>query len=375
MLATPATDSTQSSGSTAKSAVSSMAAPPLPVPASPAPAFADASLLDAGLEKYLTSPEFKDSPLFKEAHSFISSTPSTTLHDSFDEPLITEPWNMDGFLTSPLDAGLGDEFPSPEDTPYHAFLTTPVIADSNDFSAILDFEHDNEPLFPYDSSPVVPIEKSFEASAASVNFLLPPTSSVDQYDLDGLLTISPSTPMLDSMDVSMYAGGATKAPTTTSPSATTTTTAVQQRETAAARRRSTATGTRKGLTPDALVPLDAPTQPRKYALPSATSRKEVPAVFARKRARSVAFANEEEELDELEEGPGVNATEKEQIEWKRRQNTLAARKSRKRKLEHQKELEEQNEVFKRERDEWKYRAGALAELLRSHGIPFQGWED
>ena len=38
-------------------------------------------------------------------------------------------------------------------------------------------------------------------------------------------------------------------------------------------------------------------------MPSATSKKEVPAVFARKRARSQAFGDEEDELeeDQLEE--------------------------------------------------------------------------
>ncbi|TFK26900.1 hypothetical protein FA15DRAFT_547011, partial [Coprinopsis marcescibilis] len=136
----------------------------------------------------------------------------------------------------------------------------------------------------------------------------------------------------------------------------------------AGRRRVNATGTRKGITPDSLVPLDAPTQSRRYTTPSVTSRKELPAVFARKRARSQAFDEEEDELAN-DPAPGPNATEKEQIEWKRRQNTLAARKSRKRKLEHQQMLEKEVRELKTERDTWKTRTLTLQALLASHGVP------
>ncbi|THU95901.1 hypothetical protein K435DRAFT_665462 [Dendrothele bispora CBS 962.96] len=138
-------------------------------------------------------------------------------------------------------------------------------------------------------------------------------------------------------------------------------------------RTSKATGTRKNITPQSLVPLDAPTQTRHYAIPSATSRKEMPAVFARKRARTQAFGDEEDEL--IGEAPGPNATEREQIEWKRRQNTLAARKSRKRKLEHQQNLENQVEDLKVEVEKWKTRSQTLEQILRSHGVPFSFEEE
>ncbi|TFK34227.1 hypothetical protein BDQ12DRAFT_567877, partial [Crucibulum laeve] len=137
------------------------------------------------------------------------------------------------------------------------------------------------------------------------------------------------------------------------------------------RRKSSATGTRKGVTPETLVPLDAPTQPRRYVMPSATSRKEVPAVFARKRGRSAAFGEEDDELEEEPLAP--NATEKEQIEWKRRQNTLAARKSRKRKLEHQQELEGRVEQLERDVQVWKTRAETLQGMLTSYGAPVIDW--
>ncbi|TFY69012.1 hypothetical protein EVJ58_g674 [Rhodofomes roseus] len=123
------------------------------------------------------------------------------------------------------------------------------------------------------------------------------------------------------------------------------------------------TGTRKNVTPDSLVPLDAPIQPRKYVLPSSTSRKEVPAVFARKRARSSAFGDEDELCADDLPQHDLDA-----IEAKRRQNTLAARRSRKRKLEHQRGLEMTVEQERTEKEMWKARATMFEALLRSHGL-------
>jgi hypothetical protein len=139
------------------------------------------------------------------------------------------------------------------------------------------------------------------------------------------------------------------------------------------RRRSSATGTRKGVTPEALVPIDAPTQPRKYVIPSATSRKEVPSVFAKKRSRSTAFGEEDDDFNEPPLPP--DATEKEQIEYKRRQNTVAARRSRKRKLQYQQDLEEKVERLSRERDVWKTRAIMCQDMLVANGVQFSGFQD
>ena len=63
------------------------------------------------------------------------------------------------------------------------------------------------------------------------------------------------------------------------------------------------------------------------------------------------------------------ATEKEKIEWKRRQNTLAARKSRKRKLEYQLYLETRVESLEHEVEVWKTRALTYEGTLRKNGIP------
>lgn len=92
----------------------------------------------------------------------------------------------------------------------------------------------------------------------------------------------------------------------------------------------------------------------------------------RKRARTQAFGEDDEE--ELAELP-PNATEKEQIEHKRRQNTLAARKSRKRKLEHQLYLEEKVEQQERDIERWKTRAETLQKMLAAHGVTIPPFED
>ena len=111
---------------------------------------------------------------------------------------------------------------------------------------------------------------------------------------------------------------------------------------------------------------DAPTQPRKYVTPSVTSRKEVPAGFARKRARSVAFANEEDQLDDLP----PNSTEQDLIEQKRRQNTVAARRSRKRKLEQMQRLQGSRDEERAFKEMWTERALVLLKLVRSMGVNY-----
>lgn len=133
------------------------------------------------------------------------------------------------------------------------------------------------------------------------------------------------------------------------------------------RRDGVTTDTRVNITPKKLVAIDDPIQPRKYITPSVTSRKDVPA-FARKRSRSQAFGDEEDQLDKETIQLPTNPVPQELIEAKRRQNTIAARRSRQRKLEYQRELENQVEILKRERDEWELKARTYYGMLRSHGI-------
>ena len=76
------------------------------------------------------------------------------------------------------------------------------------------------------------------------------------------------------------------------------------------------------------------------------------------------------EVDEVLPELSPTASEQEQIEHKRRSNTLAARKSRKRKLEHQQGLEAQVEDLKCEVTRWRERALMAQEMLRAAGIKF-----
>jgi hypothetical protein len=62
------------------------------------------------------------------------------------------------------------------------------------------------------------------------------------------------------------------------------------------------------------------------------------------------------------------ASAQQQIEWKRLQNTLAARKSRQRKLQYQLELEDTVKKLAAERETWRARAQMYEALLRSNGI-------
>ena len=245
---------------------------------------------------------------------------------------------MSDYLTSPLyDSTLDDEL-----------LTTPALGTDDSGAGIYDsplmgddWAGYSGSLFndaPYNFTHEIMPTKQPPSTAAPV------TVSPATMELNTLWSISPSTPALEA-DTSPLPPPARPLP----------------------RRKSGATGTRKNVTPETLVPIDAPTQPRKYVTPSVTSRKEVPAVFARKRARSQAFGDEQDELEEDVVLP-PNPTEADLIEAKRRQNTIAARRSRKRKLEYQRELEDSLDQMKEERDTWKNRALTYQALLKSHGI-------
>ncbi|KAJ7795634.1 hypothetical protein B0H14DRAFT_3888121 [Mycena olivaceomarginata] len=169
-----------------------------------------------------------------------------------------------------------------------------------------------------------------------------------------LRTFSPSTPALDSIEPASTVKGKSSAPVI--PPAPTST-----------RRRSNVTGTWRSLTPAALIPLDAPT----YVTPSVTSRKAVPDAIVKKRLHSVDD-DDDEGLGEL----SPTASEAEIIEHKRRQNTLAARKSRKRKLEHQQALEGEVQDLNKLVTMWRERAMMAQELLRGSGVnlPFEDIE-
>ncbi|KAL1716756.1 hypothetical protein EV715DRAFT_274820 [Schizophyllum commune] len=282
-----------------------------------------------------------------------SMSSATMAHDNdvYQAPMPSATYSLDGWeplidsahatLTTPMSeyhptpmSEMFDEFPqlgaSPgEDTPYNDFLNTPVIPDGHDFGVSFD---PNAPLFggmePW--APQSPTTQSKEQEREALAY-------IEQL-------LSPQAPMTDSFapapKMSPSMSTAHLATPNTSPAM------LDSSSFAPPLSRPAPTGTRPGVTPDKLLGPDAPTQPRKYTAPSSTSRKEAPAAFTRgsKRSRSAAFQGDDDE--ELPPLP-ANATDAEQVEYKRRQNTLAARKSRRRKLEHQLVTERKAEYFMR----------------------------
>ena len=254
-------------------------------------------------------------------------------------------WN--DYLTSPYDES---PFEKLLDTPALGtndlgdFYTSPVVATAD---TSLQSNHQDLQLFA--SVPEANPTESNDKMGAST---MPPPQTTPS-NFDGLYTMSPYTPSLDPL--SLNSPALLDSPGTPA-----------SLNGSLPRRPKQPTGTRKGVTPETLVPLDAPTQPRNYNGPSTTARKELPAVFARKRVRAVL--DEEDELqDEMLSAP-VSNTEEQAIIAKRRQNTLAARRSRKRKLEYQQHLEDEVERQRAEIEMWKTRAMMYQEHLRALGL-------
>jgi hypothetical protein len=229
-----------------------------------------------------------------------------------------------GFLTSPMESPL-DDFLSTPGQKHDDFGSefSPLIVD-NDGGAF------DSPLF----HDVGLFEPPLNKRPINDTLFRPPSN------FDGMYTISPATPALEPSHLMRPK----PAPSLSRPS-------------------NVPNGTRKNVTPDSLVPLDAPVQPRRYLSASATSRKDE---LSRKRGRSQAFDDDDDDEEEPQEG---SSKDLDVIAAKRLQNTLAARRSRKRKLEYQRELETALDLERAEKEQWKARAVTLEALLMSHRVP------
>jgi len=193
-------------------------------------------------------------------------------------------------LTSPSYEYLGtpqlDDFASPpEDTPYNDFLTTPLFDDHDDFLTGPVVD-DDTPLITGPSD-YMPVQPPVPASGSALKAPLP----------DNMYTLSPDMPLADSFPPSPYGRNQNELPSSSLDP--------------------TYTGTRRNASSSTMIPLDAPTQQRQYRAPSVTARRA-----------------EVEDEDEAAK--------------KRRINTVAARRSRKRKAEHMERLTEENERQKRD---------------------------
>ncbi|KAF7329283.1 BZIP domain-containing protein [Mycena kentingensis (nom. inval.)] len=285
--------------------------------------------------------------------------------------------------TSPPPLSLaGDDFdadpaPTPADTPYSAFMPTPLM--DGDLGA--DFElaapsNGEAPVVATASASAPPPALDFTGLLAlPADEFLPEETAKElpqtyaQPQTSGKLAMyTPTTPMLDSFDDDGFGYSPTSsrgsAPVIPPPPST------HSRTTRATTRSVPgATGTRKNITPAQLIPDDAPTQKRVYLTASATSRRTVSSSSSKRRTHAAAFAEDEDGGEQL------TSRELDALAAKRRQNTLAARKSRRRKLEHTQALEARVEELEREVVVWKERAGMVRAMLEARGVPVGGFED
>jgi hypothetical protein len=250
----------------------------------------------------------------------------------------------------------------------------------------LDGEYDGMPLFAFEDGQILPLFYSEDTSHSAVSpsalglkgvappphFSAPVEVSTDPAaqpinELDGLIAMI-DTPSVVPVPLSTTLTTAPLPSASTSPSDASSSSTAQK---PAGR----PTGHRKNLSPSSLLPVNAPTQHRSYRGPSATSRKDIPAfAFASSSRRATTSKkrkadadpedldgdddNDEEELTTGKIKPRMGESE---IEAKRRQNTLAARRSRHRKLQYVRELEEKVEALMKQNIE-------MAERLRSAGL-------
>jgi hypothetical protein len=314
-----------------------MTDPVAPLPTSVSPEELSAPVIpdrDVDLAKSLPTMLGTESSLdfsMSVSHHYMESlaAPQSDVREMVTPSLMDDysPWSpdmMNPFLSTPQDSAL--------DTPLFHYLDDNMLTGP-----------DCAPLFP-----MFPEWEDVQEPVAE--------KTLPELDPSSLIVMTPTTPLLDSFDPSQL---------DSAPQPTNVSSAVAKPP--ASRRKVIATGIRKGVTPETLLDESAPTQSRNYVTPSVTSRKEVPAIFARKRARSTAFGDEEDQLDDYVLPP--NPTEKDLIEQKRRQNTVAARRSRKRKLEHLQLLESSLEKERQEKEQWRERALMLSSILSGLNQP------
>lgn len=90
---------------------------------------------------------------------------------------------------------------------------------------------------------------------------------------------------------------------------------------------------------------------------------------SKSKKRTYDDISEDEAQSSEVEAPGANATEEEKKAYKRRLNTRAARRSRKKRSLETQSLRDENAKLKTENAIWKERARMLERLLATHGIP------
>lgn len=299
---------------------------------------------------------------------------------------------VDEFLTSPL---MPDD--SPEETPFletpgEEAWTSPMVHSADD-----SFGCGEMPLFGaavkrQDPSGDIKSPESLDMLGSLQLYTPVEPAAPDSFESSKMDSMTPALDPLDFVDMSTFSPTPALAPSvlydhhhvpsthtrasSSAPSSSSVATATATHDSSRPTK-VIPTGTRRNITPASLVPIDAPTQPRQYVTPSATSRKALPVAFAKGKKRTrfemtggddsyEREADADQPLDD--DVASLDPNTKEAIELKRRQNTLAARRSRQRKLEHVRELETEVARVTQDRDMWMERAYTAEAKLRANGI-------
>jgi hypothetical protein len=303
------------------------------------------------LQEFLTSPDF-DTPYSE----FLPTPdmggnralphPSSACHENngrggevYHTPVIGVGSGFDG-STSPL-IPFHDSFNGHgafmEDGPEHSSFGGKKAADYN--NRIMENSHQLPP----------PSSNSPDSAATSPSVTTPSSSAAAMLQSANLYTMSPA--LEDLHDFSTATGHASFS-----------TSGAKQTRSASSKYN----GTRRNVTPSTLIPDDAPIQRRNYgqAQPTTAAPKRS---SPRKRTASEAFDSSsivsEAELETARQQGKIS-----QADFKRIQNTLAARKSRKRKLQYQMDLEDKVELLEKSRDQWRERTKMLSGMLKAKGI-------
>ncbi|KAF9260140.1 hypothetical protein L218DRAFT_816682, partial [Marasmius fiardii PR-910] len=129
----------------------------------------------------------------------------------------------------------------------------------------------------------------------------------------------------------------------------------------------TSSGGLKRSSPHVLV--EPPMKTRRRL--SVSTNKDVYPYHLRRRPTGDFSDDDEEELTELP----PNASDQQKIEHQRYRNTLAARRSRKRKELYQQELEQRVEQLTMEVEKWRTRAEMLRRIVEGQGMNVPDWSD
>ncbi|UZJ52267.1 hypothetical protein CBS101457_001587 [Exobasidium rhododendri] len=259
-------------------------------------------------DDYFSSPEWNNltdpSPALTTSMSFYNTSCDTSplLTDNYDAPYLSGLPLFDDFDSHALYSST-EHAPSPKRSPQNAFCRAKAVPEEESAMLLLRAlnNHSKETLKArMDSTQLA----ATTASPSAISSPLPSSTLVSRPSLSNSFSSSSLISVLE----------------------------LQRTEQPAASFR----GTKRRIGTSDLLPIDAPIQPRTYKTPSATSRKEI--------AES-SFAAEEAAI----------AAEKNPSLAKRLSNTLAARRSRHRKLEEKQAMLDEIEEEKANAEMWKKR--------------------